>query len=156
MSSSLPPLLTALAALGCGLIGGVFFAFSTFIMRALARLPPPQGIAAMQSINIAVIHPLFLVPFLGTAPLCLAVAAAAWSQPSFAGPAFAAALYGLGTVGVTMAGNVPLNNELARVDPLAAGAAAVWQRYLSRWTFWNHVRTAAALLACAFLVRASG
>jgi len=44
-------ILTLVSALGCGLIAGVFFAFSAFVMKALARLPPAQGIAAMQSIN---------------------------------------------------------------------------------------------------------
>ncbi len=42
------------AALGCGLIAGVFFAFSSFVMNALARIQPTQGIAAMQSINITI------------------------------------------------------------------------------------------------------
>ncbi len=55
------------SALGCGLMAGVFFAFSTFVMNALARLQPTQGIAAMQSINITVINPLFMAAFLGTA-----------------------------------------------------------------------------------------
>jgi uncharacterized membrane protein len=45
--------LTLFAALGCGLVAGVFFAFSTFVMKALARLPAEQGIAAMQAINAA-------------------------------------------------------------------------------------------------------
>jgi uncharacterized membrane protein len=58
--------LVALAtALGCGLIAGVFFAFSTFVMKALGSLLPAQGIAAMQSINLAVLNPwciLFNVP----------------------------------------------------------------------------------------------
>ena len=53
-------ILVIATALGCGLIGGAFFAFSTFVMKALARLPTPQGIAAMQSINVVVITPLFL------------------------------------------------------------------------------------------------
>ena len=44
--------LTLFAALGCGLIAGVFFAFSTFVMKALARLPSGEGMAAMQSINV--------------------------------------------------------------------------------------------------------
>jgi uncharacterized membrane protein len=59
--------LTLFAALGCGLVAGVFFAFSTFVMKALARLPAPQGIAAMQSINVIVINPWFMTAFLGTA-----------------------------------------------------------------------------------------
>ena len=52
--------LTLCAALGCGLMAGVFFAFSAFIMKALTRLPPRDGIAAMQSMNVAVLNPWFL------------------------------------------------------------------------------------------------
>jgi uncharacterized membrane protein len=64
--SNLTFILTLLSALGSGLIAGVFFAFSTFVMRALGRLPPHEGIAAMQSINIVVINPWFMTAFLGT------------------------------------------------------------------------------------------
>jgi uncharacterized membrane protein len=63
--------LTFTAAIGCGLVAGVFFAFSTFVMPALARLQPAQGIAAMQSINITAINPLFMLALLGTAVACL-------------------------------------------------------------------------------------
>ncbi|GAB4198563.1 MAG: hypothetical protein Fur006_48470 [Coleofasciculaceae cyanobacterium] len=54
------------AALGCGLVAGVFFAFSTFVMSALARLQAAQGITAMQSINITAINPPFMVALFGT------------------------------------------------------------------------------------------
>jgi uncharacterized membrane protein len=37
-------LLILAAALGCGLMAGVFFAFSTFVMKALARLPVERGL----------------------------------------------------------------------------------------------------------------
>lgn len=75
------------AALGCGLMAGTFFAFSVFVMPALKRLLAPQGIAAMQSINITVINPLFMLVVMGMALLCLAVAVAAffgWKQPGAA------------------------------------------------------------------------
>ncbi len=62
------------SALGCGLIAGVFFAFSSFVMNALARFQPAQGIAAMQSINITVSNPLFMAAFLGTAAACIFLA----------------------------------------------------------------------------------
>jgi len=55
------------SALGCGLIAGVFFAFSTFVMKALAGLPTAQGIAAMQSVNVAVLNGWFFSAFFGTA-----------------------------------------------------------------------------------------
>lgn len=71
MTNKIFLVLTLLSALGCGLVGGVFFAFSTFVMKALAALSPPQGIAAMKSINIAVLNPMFLGFFLGTGLLCI-------------------------------------------------------------------------------------
>jgi len=72
------------AAIGSGLIAGVFFAFSSFVMPALRRLPAAQGVAAMQSINIMVLNPMFLGVFLGTAIGCLLLVVIAllnWHKP---------------------------------------------------------------------------
>lgn len=80
MIGILLPVLTFLAALGAGLTAGLLFAFSAFVMDALARLPPEQGIAAMQSINVAVLNPLFFTVFFGTAVLCVVLAVAAFLQ----------------------------------------------------------------------------
>ncbi len=63
MSDGLLRILTLISALGCGLVAGVFFAFSTFVMKALDRLPPAQGMTAMQSINVVVINPWFMTAF---------------------------------------------------------------------------------------------
>ena len=79
--------LTFLSALGCGLVAGVFFAFSAFVMNALGRLPAAQGISAMQSINVVVINPLFMGAFLGTAAACVLLGIAAlvmWHEPGAA------------------------------------------------------------------------
>ena len=65
------------AAIGCGLVAGIFFAFSSFVMAALGRLPSDHGIAAMNAINVTVINPMFFLAFFGTAALCLA-ASAGW------------------------------------------------------------------------------
>ena len=151
------PLLFA-SAIGAALVSGIFYAFSTFVMRALGRLAPREGIAAMQSINIVVINPLFFLAFFGTGVLCVAAIAAALlsESPLSLAPAIAGGvLYLLGCIGVTVAGNVPLNDRLARVDPHDADAEAVWGRYLARWTRWNHVRTAASLAAAASFVIAA-
>jgi uncharacterized membrane protein len=72
--SSLLDLVITLSVLGCALVAGIFFAFSTFVMKALGKLSPPQGVAAMQSINVAVINPWFLTAFFGTAVACVATA----------------------------------------------------------------------------------
>ncbi len=139
-----------LAAMGCGLIAGVFFAFSSFVMKALAQQPPAQGIAAMQSINITVINPLFMTAFVGTAVICLALAGSLllrWHQPGAVLLLVGSLLYLVGTFLVTMVGNVPLNNALAIADPNSTEGVKLWASYLTRWTFWNHVRTIAAFAA---------
>jgi uncharacterized membrane protein len=146
--------LTFLAALGCGVAAGVFFAFSTFVMPALGRLPRAQGIAAMQAINVAAVTPLFMTALFGTA-LCCAVLLgwALWDRP--AGAAFVIAgtvLYLAGTIAVTIVCNVPRNDVLAVLDPQAPEAAAQWASYLAGWTAWNHVRTVSALAAAALLM----
>ena len=146
--------LTLVAALGCGLIAGVFFAFSTFVMRGLARLPSPQGIAAMQSINVTAITPAFMVALFGTAVACAAVAVAALFRLDEDFAIFlliGGALYPVGTIAVTMAFNVPRNNALATLEPGGAEAAGRWDRYVAEWTAWNTVRGVAALAAAASL-----
>lgn len=140
------------AALGCGLVAGVFFAFSTFVMSALSRLQPMQGIAAMQAINITVINPLFMTAFLGTAGVCIVLAVSSllrWHQPSAASLLIGSLLYLIGTVLVTIVFNVPLNEALAKVEPSSTDGANLWTSYLTNWTLWNHMRTVAALVAAA-------
>lgn len=157
MNDDLLFVLTLLSALGCGLIAGVFFAFSTFVMKALARLPPAQGIAAMQSINVAVINPWFMAAFLGTAGACAVLAVSsllAWQEPGAAYRLAGSLLYLAGTLLVTLACNVPRNDALAAVDPASPESARLWTGYVASWTAWNHVRTAAALLGAAALTLA--
>jgi len=147
------------SALGCGLIAGVFFAFSTFVMSALARLQPSQGIAAMQSINITVINPWFMTVLFGTAAACIVLAVSSllrWHQPGAAYLLIGSLLYLVGTVGVTIVFNVPLNEALATVEPGSTDGVNLWASYLANWTNWNHVRAAAALAAAASFTIALG
>jgi len=146
--------LTLASALGCGLMAGVFFAFSTFVMRALARLPAAQGIAAMQSINIVVLNPAFLGVFVGTVVLSLGAVTASVStgwKPATYWLIAGTVLYFFGNIAVTGACNVPRNDALALLDPASAEAANIWKEYLVSWSAWNHVRTVTALAACAAL-----
>jgi uncharacterized membrane protein len=148
---------TLAAALGCGLMAGVFFAFSAFVMRALARLPPAHGIAAMQSINVAVINPWFMTAFLGTGLGCLLLAVSSLLRAEGSETVHLLAgslLYLVGTVLVTLVFNVPRNDALAAVDPSSAEGARLWAGYVRGWSAWNHVRTAAALAAAALLTAA--
>ena len=147
-------LLTLISALGCGLRAGFFFSFSVSVMKALGGLAPAQGIAAMQSINVVVINPVFMIAFFGTAVGCLAVAISAlrtWDNPAAVYLLAGALLYLVGSFLVTIVFNVPRNNALAAVEPSSAAGEALWGTYLTTWTAWNHVRTAAALAAAATL-----
>src|SRR5215207_7516944 len=102
-----------ICAVGSGLIAGLFYAFSTFVMRALARLSAREGISAMQSINIAVINPAFLGVFIGIAIVCAATMILAIVRLESLRSAYlilGALSYIVGTFGVTMFGNVPLND----------------------------------------------
>ncbi len=154
---TLLPVLTFLSALGAGLIAGLFFAFSSFVMAALARLPADQGVAAMQSINTAVLNPVFFAVFFGTGATSLIVAALALLQREDPGAVYrlvGALLYLLGPILVTMVRNVPLNQRLAGMAASSAEAAGFWPRYVREWTSWNHLRTLASLAALACFILA--
>lgn len=146
-------LLVLLTAWGSAITGGIFYAFSSFVMAALARIPASAGMAAMQSINITVLNGTFFAAFFGTAILCLVIiicglmglgGLSKWAM-------IGAAIYLVGTIGVTIALNVPLNDQLAALDAHAAASSDVWLAYVRDWTLWNHVRTVAALIAALVL-----
>jgi uncharacterized membrane protein len=147
-------ILTLLSALGCGLIAGFFFAFSACVMKALARLAPAQGIAAMQSINVVVLNRLFFAAFFGTAAGCVLLIVSSlfmWHTPGAVYMLVGGLLYLVGTILVTIVFNVPRNDALAAVDPASADGATLWAGYVTSWTAWNHVRMVAALAAAASL-----
>ncbi|MEI9414326.1 anthrone oxygenase family protein [Mesorhizobium sp. Cs1321R2N1] len=152
MIVKLLPILTFIAALGAGVVGGVFFAFSNFVMPAFARLPAAGGIAAMNSINVTVITPMFMTALFGTGLVCIVLIAGAiigWNQPGSFWLLAGALIYLVGNPIVTMAFNVPLNDALAAVDPASSNGAAVWTSFLRDWVMWNHVRTVTAIVAMA-------
>src|SRR5919107_6456017 len=149
--------LTLVTALGCGLNAGVFFAFSSFVMKALARLHPAQGVAAMQAINVAAVTPAFMAALFGTALACGGLAGwvlLAWDERFAPYLLVGSLLYLVGTVLLTIAYHVPRNEALARVEPHGADAESHWVRYLSGWTAWNHVRAGTALAAAVTLTLA--
>lgn len=146
--------LTVAAALLCGLQGGLFYAFSTAVMSALARQPHPSGMAAMQTINVVVFNPWFGGAF-SLAPVACALAMitalARWPAPEALWIVAGGAIFLIGTMAVTALCNVPRNDALEVMPVNDAGAAELWSYYLREWTFWNHVRTGSALVAAALL-----
>ena len=149
--------LTLVTALGCGLTAGAFYAFSSFVMRALGNLPAPQGVAAMQSINVQAPTPGFMLGFAGTAVLSVGLggwAALHLDEPGAGWRLAGCAVYVVGCFALTIAYHVPRNDRLATFDPGSADAARYWSTYLVEWTRMNHVRMLAALAACGMLIMA--
>ena len=145
-------ILTLLAALGCGLVAGVFFAFSTFVMKALARIAPDAGIAAMQSINVVVLNPWFMSAFLGTAANCivlLILSLLRWHEPGASCLLAGAVFYLVGTLLVTIVFNVPRERSPGRDHSDRPRRRAAVGPLVAEWTTWNRVRTIAALAAAA-------
>jgi uncharacterized membrane protein len=148
--------LTLVATVAAGTAAGVFFAFSTFVMRALADLPPADGIRAMQSINKQAPTPWFMALLFGTAALAIAVAVSAivrWGEAP-APYQLAGGLTYLAGIVLTIAYHVPRNEALARVDPAGATASDAWSRYLAEWVPWNHVRTLTSVAAAVLFALA--
>ncbi|MHC3468616.1 anthrone oxygenase family protein [Streptomyces sp. 7R007] len=148
--------LTVLGVLGTGLVAGVFCGFSTFVMRGLAALPPAQGVAAMNAINVNAVMPAFMIVFVGSAVLCSVIGVVTfvlWPDDGTVELLVGSALYLFGSFGVTMVANVPRNDVLLRLDPGTAEAAAYWPAYVREWTRWNHVRmVASAGAAVAYML----
>jgi uncharacterized membrane protein len=153
-----PIALTWVAAFGCGFVAGEFFAFSA-VMRALAQLPVPQAIPAVQCVNMSVLlNRWVLILFTGTAALCAAVVVGALVR----GHSMQAILhisggllYLIGSYLVTVFLLVPRSEALSLlvVDDTRAAADA-WNRYVRGWTTWNRVRTASAAAAALTLILA--
>ncbi|MEM8499728.1 MAG: anthrone oxygenase family protein [Pseudomonadota bacterium] len=143
-------LLTSLAwtmALCAGLMTGIYAAFSGFIMRSFSTLDTACAIAAMNAINAVILKSLFIPLFFGSTFIALLMVIAGlwqWGEPTSNGLIAGGLIYVVGMFIVTVAGNVPLNNTLAKVKG-DEEAARIWVHYLRRWTRWNTLRTIASL-----------
>ncbi|WP_328746481.1 DUF1772 domain-containing protein [Streptomyces sp. NBC_00285] len=139
--------LVVLGVLGTGLVAGVFCAFSTFVMSGLASLPPAQGVAAMNAINVTAVRPPFMALFAGSAVLSAMIAVVTfvlWPDKGTVELLVGSVLYLFGSFGLTMVANVPRNDALLKLDPGTPEAAAYWPTFVREWTMWNHVRAAAS------------
>lgn len=149
-------ILLQVAIIAYALVSGVFLAFSDFIMRSLAHTGGTGGVEAMQVINREVFRWVFMVLFIGLAPVSLFVAVYGGVFLGH-GPGtlimLAGLIYFIGCFGVTVCFNVPMNEALAGMDVTLDTTRDYWSgTYLPRWTFWNTVRTLASSLSAALLL----
>lgn len=160
MSSPFITVLLWAAALSTGLISGVYFAFSTFIMQSFRSIDATHAITSMQAINDVILRSLFMPLFFGSSIISVLLMLAAFFQWGEAGAGLmliAGAVYFIGMFVCTAVFNVPLNNLLAKQDlantaPNITEAQDVWARYLKDWTRWNHLRTVCSLVSCALCI----
>ncbi|MGW1723842.1 anthrone oxygenase family protein [Streptomyces sp. NPDC002306] len=142
--------LATLGVLGSAVMAGVFFAFSVLVMRGLAALPPAQGVAAMKAVNSSAMTAAFMIVFLGVAALCVVIAVVTfvlWPDDGTVELLLGSALYLVGSFGVTVAANVPRNDQLAKLEAGTPEAGTYWPVYVREWTRWNHVRALASAAA---------
>jgi len=155
MSSTLVSILLWAAALSSGLIAGVYFAFSGFIMKAFDKIETAQSVAAMNSINEVILRSLFMPVFFGSSIisfLLVVVAFVYWGEAGAGLALIAGMVYFVGMFVCTVVFNVPLNNALARLGPDSANAQQIWSHYLRTWTKWNHLRTVSSLVTCVLSI----
>ena len=142
--------LVATTAVAAATMGGVFYAFSSFVMAALRRLPDGAGMGAMQSINVTAVRPGLMVPFFATAVACVVVAVTAivdWEGAASVWLLAGSASYLMGTFATTAAYHVPRNDALAATHDDDPEAPSIWSRYLDEWTRWNHLRALSGIAA---------
>lgn len=138
------------------LIGGVFLAFSDFIMRSLAYTGGVGGVEAMQVINREVFRWIFMALFLGMAVVSVFVVI--YSVTNLAGGPgtlilIGAVVYLLGCFAVTVFFNVPMNEALAGMDLSSDMTKDYWTNtYLPGWTMWNTIRTASCTVSAALVL----
>ncbi|MBJ8340228.1 DUF1772 domain-containing protein [Antrihabitans sp. YC3-6] len=135
------------ATLTSGLLAGVYYAYATSVMPALNQVDNRAAVDVMQRINSVIVNPMFMLTFLG-APLATVGAVALVlgkdTRSLLAWVAAAAVLNIVATI-ITIALNVPLNDQLDAVgDPSRLGdPAAAWADFYSSWVNWNIVRAVA-------------
>ena len=156
MFDSLIALPLIIAALGAGLMAGVCFAFSTFIMRAFDQLGALQAADAMNTINQVILRSWFMTLFFGSTLLYAVLAGYAVFDTDLAGRwwLFAAGLvYVVGMFLSTALFNVPLNNRLAATGDDDNVKTETWKHYFVYWTRWNHLRAVCSLITVAISIQ---
>ena len=140
-----------------GLFAGLLYAFSVAVIPALRCLKGREHIATMQAINVKILNPVFFLSFFGPTILLPLAAFLHRSESQFGLLVAAATLHIVGANGVTIVGNVPLNDQLAKQDvgKLSESEAeqirSAFQGPGSLWMRWHTVRTLAATGATALI-----
>lgn len=155
---TLPTIILVFTATATALIAGLFYAWSSSVTLGLARLPDTLYITFMQTTNKAILNPVFFASFLGTAIL-LPISTFLHYDPiishRFIFLLVATLVYFVGGLGVTIFGNIPLNEALADFNLQSASnetIAAQRAKFEGRWNKLNTIRTISSTLSILLVI----
>lgn len=160
MLLTFPNTILIITAITTALIAGVFYAYSCSVNPGLGRLPHAEYIAAMQSINRAIQNPVFFISFFGTLVFLPLSAWLHYQQPlsmRFWFLLIAALFYLTGVFGVTVLGNIPLNETLESFDLKSAAPkeiASQRDKFEAPWNKLNTVRTVVSAVTLTLVILA--
>ncbi|QBA23551.1 DUF1772 domain-containing protein [Chryseobacterium indologenes] len=149
-------LVLIITAVLTALIGGLFYAYSCSVVLGLGKLSDTEYLRAMQNINKEILNPVFFMSFMGTLVfLPLSTFLLRGQQPVFIFLLLATLAYLIGVFGVTVVGNVPMNDTLAKFDISGSTTEAIRQmreNFENRWNFLNNIRTVFSVISILFVV----
>lgn len=138
------------------LIAGLFYAYSCSVVLGLGKLSDMEYLKSMQSINREILNPLFFMSFMGTVFLLPVSTFIYRSQNQvFLLLLLATFAYLIGVFGVTVAGNVPLNDQLDKFDIANSTSQAIKEmrdKFENRWNFLNNIRTVSSVITIVLTV----
>jgi uncharacterized membrane protein len=147
-------------AISTALIAGLFYSYACSVSPGLGSLPDKEYLSAMQSINRAILNPVFFLSFMGTLLLLPVCTFLYRGHPSFLLLLIATLVYIFGVFGVTIFGNVPLNNMVDAFDISGSSAQSITElraKFEIPWNRLNTIRTIGSivslilvLIACIF------
>ncbi|WP_319480232.1 DUF1772 domain-containing protein [uncultured Draconibacterium sp.] len=141
-----------------GLMAGLFYAWSISVTPGLAKINDVSYLQAFQSMNRAILNPLFFVVFFGLVILLPVLSYLSFQTSinnQFWYVILATILYFIGVMGVTIIGNVPLNNalEALQIESMTPEQMDEFRKgFESKWNRLNIIRTISSTLAFLLLV----
>ena len=145
-------LLDEIAIISFGFLGGVYFAFSFFVMQSLNEIDNKEAIKAMSSINLVILKSPFMILFFFSSFIALALfLKSIFAYEILSSRGFASLVFLIGMFLCTAIKNVPLNDKLASFND-SLSPEIEWNYYYKNWIMWNHVRTASCFLSMAILL----
>jgi uncharacterized membrane protein len=154
---TLSTIVLTVTTVSIALITGLWYAYSCSVNPALHVLGDKEYLAAMQSINRVILNPVFFATFMGTLLLLPLSTWMHFSTPlstRFILLLIASIIYIVGVFGITIFGNVPLNEGLDKFNLQASAEQLRQQREIfeAPWNRLHTIRTVASLASLVLTI----